>query len=100
MLCVNEICSFLYRFRLKFVLFFRGNDAVFSVSFIISVCPSDVGERGEVNIPLLVVGTKVDEANGSRLPLHNRRHDIVEIHLNCNDKSSIGPGTRAATKLS
>ena len=82
------------------MFFFRGNDAVFSVSFIISVCPSDVGERGEVNILLLVVGTKVDEANGSRLPLHNRRHDIVEIHLNCNDKSSIGPGTRAATKLS
>ena len=61
---------------------------------------------GEVNIPLLVVGTKVDEANGSRLPLHNRRSDIAEelgteeIHLNCNDKSSIGPGTSAATKLS
>ena len=29
-----------YQFRLKFVLFFRGNDAVFSVSFIISVCLS------------------------------------------------------------
>ena len=61
---------------------------------------------GEVNIPLLLVGTKVDEANGSRLPLHNRRSDIAkelgteEIHLNCNDKSSIGPGTSAATKLS
>jgi len=60
---------------------------------------------GEVSIPLLVVGTKVDEANGSRLPLHNRRSDIAEeyateeIHLNCNDKTSIGPGTSAATKL-
>ena len=59
----------------------------------------------QVSIPLLVVGTKVDEANGSRLPLHNRRSDIAEeyateeIHLNCNDKTSIGPGTSAATKL-
>ena len=65
-----------------------------------------VTDVGEVNIPLLVVGTKVDEANGSRLPLHKRRSDIAEelgteeIHLNCNDKSSIGPGTSAATKLS
>ena len=60
----------------------------------------------QVSIPLLVVGTKVDEANGSRLPLHNRRSDIAEefgteeIHLNCNDRNSIGPGTSAATKLS
>ena len=59
-----------------------------------------------MSIPLLVVGTKVDEANGSRLPLHNRRSDIAEefgteeIHLNCNDRNSIGPGTSAATKLS
>ena len=62
-------------------------------------------EVGEVNIPLLVVGTKIDEANGSRLPLHNRRSHIAEefgteeIHLNCNDKTSIAPGTSAATKL-
>ena len=64
-------------------------------------------EVGEVNIPLLVVGTKTDEANanGSRLPLHSRRSDIAEefateeIHLNCNDKTSIAPGTSAATKL-
>ena len=60
----------------------------------------------QVSIPLLVVGTKVDEANGSRLPLHSRRSDIAEefgteeIHLNCNDRNSIGPGTSAATKLS
>ncbi len=54
---------------------------------------------GEDNIPLLVVGIKVDEANGSRLHLHNRRSEIAE-DLNCNDKSSIGPGTSAATKLS
>ena len=44
-------------------------------------------------------------ANGSRLPLHARRSDIAEefateeIHLNCNDKTSIAPGTSAATKL-
>ena len=50
-----------------------------------------------MSIPLLVVGTKVDEANGSRLPLHNRRSDIAEeyateeIHLNCNDKTRINP---------
>ena len=67
---------------------------------------NDVVLTYQVNIPLLVVGTKVDEANGSRLPLHNRRSDIAEelateeIHLNCNDKTSIGPGTSAATKLS
>ena len=67
---------------------------------------NDVVLTSQVNIPLLVVGTKVDEANGSRLPLHNRRSDIAEelateeIHLNCNDKASIGPGTSAATKLS
>ena len=53
-----------------------------------------VTDVGEVNIPRLVVGTKVDEANGSRLPLYNRRGDIAEelgteeILLNCNDKSS------------
>ena len=52
---------------------------------------------GEVSIPLLVVGTKVDEANGSRLPLHKRRSDIAE---ELGTESSIGPGTSAATKLS
>ena len=47
----------------------------------------------------------MDEANGSRLQLHNRRSDIAEelvteeIHLNCIDKSSIRPGT-TVTKLS
>ena len=62
-------------------------------------------EVGEVTVPLLVVGTKLDEANGSRLPLHARRSHIAEefgteeIHLNCNDKTSIAPGTSAATKL-
>ena len=56
-----------------------------------------VTDVGEVNIPLLVVGTKVDEANGSRLPLHNRRSDIAE---ELGTQSSIGPGTSAATKLS
>ena len=62
-------------------------------------------EVGEVNTPLLVVGTKTDEANGSRLPLHARRSDLAEefateeIHLNCTDKTSIAPGTSAATKL-
>ena len=30
----------------------------------------DTADIGEVNIPLLVVGTKMDEANGSHLPLH------------------------------
>ena len=56
-------------------------------------------------MPLLVVGTKADEASGSKLPLHSRRSDIAEemgteeIHLNCNDRSSIAAGSSAATKL-
>jgi len=60
---------------------------------------------GEVKMPLLVVGTKADVASGSKLPLHSRRSDIAEemeteeIHLNCNDRSSIAAGSSAATKL-
>jgi len=60
---------------------------------------------GEVSMPLLVVGTKADVASGSKLPLHTRRSDIAEemgteeIHLNCNDRSSIAAGSSAATKL-
>jgi len=56
-------------------------------------------------MPLLVVGTKADVASGSQLPLHTRRSDIAEemgteeIHLNCNDRSSIAAGSSAATKL-
>ena len=59
----------------------------------------------QVSMPLLVVGTKADEASGSKLPLHSRRSDIAEemgteeIHLNCNDRSSIAAGSSAATKL-
>ena len=59
----------------------------------------------QVSMPLLVVGTKADVASGSKLPLHTRRSDIAEemgteeIHLNCNDRSSIAAGSSAATKL-
>jgi len=61
---------------------------------------------GEVDIPLLVIGTKTDAAKEKRgLPTHQRRSDIAEefgteeIHLNTNDPSALAAGTSAATKL-
>jgi len=61
---------------------------------------------GQVDIPLLVVGTKMDAAKEKRgLPIHQKRSDIAEefgteeIHLNTGDPSGLAPGTSAATKL-
>jgi Rab-like protein 3 len=65
-----------------------------------------VTDIGEVAIPLLVVGTKADVMSERRIPTHVRRSDIAEefgteeIHLNCNDPSSLAAGSSAATKLS
>lgn len=68
-----------------------------------NISGSDIGE---VNIPLLVIGTKSDVANERRsLPVHQKRSDIAEefgieeIHLNCNDTSAFAAGSSAATKL-
>lgn len=61
---------------------------------------------GQVDIPMLVVGTKMDAAKEKRgLPTHQKRSDIAEeygteeIHLNTGDPSGLAPGTSAATKL-
>jgi len=65
-----------------------------------------VTDIGEVQIPLLVVGTKADVMSERSIPTHMRRSDIAEelgteeIHLNCNDPSSLAAGSSAATKLS
>ena len=83
-----------------------------------------VTDIGEVQIPLLVVGTKADIMSERSIPTHMRRWctkqgisvvDLVfyltrsdiaeelgteEIHLNCNDPSSLAAGSSAATKLS
>ena len=77
----------------------------------------------QVQIPLLVVGTKADVMSERSIPTHMRRLHIEEIddpgltfysfrsdiaeelgteeiHLNCNDPSSLAAGSSAATKLS
>jgi len=61
---------------------------------------------GEVDIPLLVVGTKMDAAREKRgLPTHQKRSDIAEefgteeIYVNTSDPSGLAAGTSAATKL-
>lgn len=65
-----------------------------------------VTDIGEVQIPLLVVGTKADVVSERNIPTHVRRSDIAEelgveeIHLNSNDPGSLAAGTSAATKLS
>lgn len=61
----------------------------------------------DVNIPLLVMGTKQDMAVSSNaLPVHQKRSYIAEeylteeIHLNCSDEKSLVAGSSAANKLS
>ncbi|XP_023328945.1 rab-like protein 3 [Eurytemora carolleeae] len=61
---------------------------------------------GEVAIPLLVMGTKMDSAQEKRgLPTHQKRSDIAEefgveeIHLNTGDPSGLAAGTSSAAKL-
>jgi len=60
----------------------------------------------DVNVPLLVIGTKQDLAGSVGLPVHQRRSHIAEeyateeIHLNCTDERSIVAGSSALNKLS
>ena len=61
----------------------------------------------DVNLPLLVIGTKQDLADDrDSLPRHQRRSYIAEeygteeIHLKCTDEKSLMPGSSASNKLS
>ncbi len=69
---------------------------------------SDLRQIGvDVNIPLLVIGTKQDLVSGSALPTHQIRRSFIadeylteEIHLNCNDERCLAAGSTSANKLS
>jgi len=68
-----------------------------------NISGSDIGQ---VDIPLLVIGTKMDAAKEKRgLPTHQKRSDIAEefgveeIHLSTGDTAGLAAGTSAATKL-
>ena len=61
----------------------------------------------DLNLPLLVIGTKQDlESNRGSLPVHQKRSHVAEdygteeIHLNCTDTKSTVPGSSASNKLS
>eukprot|EP00093_Oithona_nana_P007134 07134.XXX_145424_144023_1 [CDS] Oithona nana genome sequencing. len=61
----------------------------------------------DLNVPLLVIGTKQDlESNRGSLPVHQKRSHVAEdygteeIHLNCTDTKSTVPGSSASNKLS
>jgi len=78
----------------------RSNDQAWED---LDISGSDIGQ---VDIPMLVVGTKMDAAKEKRsLPTHQKRSDIAEefgteeIQLNTGDSSGLAPGTSAATKL-
>ncbi|TRY63651.1 hypothetical protein TCAL_11411 [Tigriopus californicus] len=67
---------------------------------------SDHLDTIDVNIPLLVVGTKQDVASETHaLPLHQKRSFIAEeylteeIQLNCQDERSVMAGSSASNKL-
>jgi len=69
----------------------------------------DPGKRdlNDVNIPLLVIGTKQDlAADRSSLPVRQQRKSWIaeefgteEIHLNCTDDKSLIPGSSSSNKL-
>lgn len=61
----------------------------------------------DVNVPLLVIGTKQDlEESRGNLPVHQKRSPLAEdyvteeIHLNSTDPKSLMPGSSASNKLS
>jgi len=61
----------------------------------------------DLNLPLLVIGTKQDLADDRKsLPVHQRRSDVAEeygteeIHLKSTDEKSLVPGSSASNKLS
>lgn len=59
----------------------------------------------DVNIPLLVVGTKQDVAGDGGLPVHQRRSFIAEeylteeIQLNCHDEKALTAGSSNSNKM-